>query len=367
MTLNPFFSTPSNYPSKAAVIIDGGYWRQLLHSQNISKVDLVKLSDRLTVPAYRIRSYFFDGRSQDNQSFHDSLQLLDRFEVYLGEIVPRLVHCKKCEKTITIYAQKRVDVALAVELVHLATAKHVDLIVLIAGDRDFIPAIESAKHAGVIIRLVHGPSDTVSDTLLKLVDEKIELSSDYLDSVEVSFEKIPQVIDEVIEAENPEKIKAEIHSTLDLIEEITIQLLSQSTDPSINLSQIGIELKKRDPNWRENTKIKNLNKLVEMDDTRFIVKRQNSHYFISLTKTVQKPVPSEIKSLEDFLLQAITEHFHKTKEKTIALPKLGTLLHQKNPDWKKTDGVKKLSTAFTNFSHLFLVSGTNTKIRIGLK
>ena len=40
--------------------------------------------------------------------------------------------------------QKRVDVALAVEMVHLASTQQVDIITLVAGDMDFLPAIETA-------------------------------------------------------------------------------------------------------------------------------------------------------------------------------------------------------------------------------
>ena len=53
---------PSSYPSRAAVIIDGGYWRKLVENLNITNVDLVKLTDKISAPAYRFRTIFFDGK-----------------------------------------------------------------------------------------------------------------------------------------------------------------------------------------------------------------------------------------------------------------------------------------------------------------
>ncbi|MHA2202506.1 MAG: NYN domain-containing protein, partial [Candidatus Hodarchaeales archaeon] len=189
MVKDSLYSEKQNFPAKAAVVVDGGYWRKIMEEMEIRSVDLVSLTDLICNPAFRIRTYFFDGKTRESQSFHDGLQLLDRFEVYLGEVVTRSFFCPSCQETVEIQAQKRVDVALAVELVHLATTKSVDLIVLLAGDRDFIPAIETAKHAGVIIRLVHGHPKTVSDTLFKLVDEKMELSLDLFTQNKIKYKR----------------------------------------------------------------------------------------------------------------------------------------------------------------------------------
>ncbi len=89
MDNNSPYSEKPNFPAKAAVVVDGGYWRKIIKEMGISSVDLVSLTDALCDPAFRIRTYFFDGKIQNSQSFHDNLQLLDRFEVYLGDVVPR--------------------------------------------------------------------------------------------------------------------------------------------------------------------------------------------------------------------------------------------------------------------------------------
>ena len=52
----------SNFPQKAAVIIDGGYWRKVEEKCEISNVDLCAFSEYLCRPAFRIRTLFFDGK-----------------------------------------------------------------------------------------------------------------------------------------------------------------------------------------------------------------------------------------------------------------------------------------------------------------
>ena len=75
------------FPYKGAVIIDGGYWRAGLEDLKIKNVNLLQLTDLIAEPAYRVRTLFYDGKRQENQSFHDSLRLLQRFDVYLGDVV----------------------------------------------------------------------------------------------------------------------------------------------------------------------------------------------------------------------------------------------------------------------------------------
>jgi hypothetical protein len=89
MVKDSIYSEIQNFPAKAAVVVDGGYWRKIIKEIGVNSVDLLSLTDILCKPAFRIRTYFFDGKTQVSQSFHDGLQLLDRFEVYLGGLLRR--------------------------------------------------------------------------------------------------------------------------------------------------------------------------------------------------------------------------------------------------------------------------------------
>jgi len=374
MDNNSPYSEKPYFPAKAAVVVDGGYWRKIIKEMGISSVDLVSLTDALCNPAFRIRTYFFDGKIQNSQSFHDNLQLLDRFEVYLGDVVPRPFSCPSCRETFQVPAQKRVDVALAVELVHLATTSRVDLIVLLAGDRDFIPAIETAKHAGVILRLVHGPPKTVSDTLFKLVDEKIELSLDYFkeNHIKTVRRKKREFKPELIrKQEDEERIKVEkgIETITKTIETILLNLISKSSDNYIHLSRIGIELNKIEPKWKEKTQIKHLKDIIRLAERKFTLKVKNKHYYITTTRKIspekitKKKVPD---SVEKFIIEAITEHFTQNQSKSISIIKLGTLLHKKNPGWKQKYGIKQLKTALDMLGEKLIISGEQNEIIIKL-
>ncbi|MHA2247220.1 MAG: NYN domain-containing protein [Candidatus Hodarchaeales archaeon] len=356
------------FPSKAAVVVDGGYWRKVIKEIGISSVDLVSLTDFICYPAFRIRTYFFDGKTRESQSFHDGLQLLDRFEVYLGEVVPRQFFCPSCQETVQVLAQKRVDVALAVELVHLATSQQIDLIVLIAGDRDFIPAIETAKHAGVILRLIHGPPKTVSNTLFKLVDEKVELSVDFFKQNKINYKR-RKTIREIGEKQEEEKInlETEIETISTIVESILVDLISKTSKKFIPLSRIGIELNRIEPNWKEKTKIKHLKDLIGKAEKRFEIKERKKHYYISTTKKVSTGKKTkEPASFDKFLTNTITEFFTDNQTESISIIQLGTLLHKKNPIWKKKFEVKQLKTALESLGDKLILSGERNSLKIKL-
>ncbi|MHA2226458.1 MAG: NYN domain-containing protein [Candidatus Hodarchaeales archaeon] len=364
------FETHS-FPSKAAVVVDGGYWRKIIEEIGISSVDLVSLTDFICLPAFRIRTYFFDGKTQKSQSFHDGLQLLDRFEVSLGEVVPRPFSCPSCQETVQILAQKRVDVALAVELVHLATSRQIDLIVLIAGDRDFIPAIETAKHAGVILRLIHGHPKTVSDTLFKLVDEKVELSVDFFKQNKINYRRKKTIRKQQKGKQDKETLKLEtdIETITTKIESILVDLISKTSKEYIPLSRIGIELNRIEPKWREKAKTKHLKDLIGMAEKKFKIKVQKKHYYISTTKKVstgKKGKTKEPASLDKFLINTITDYFTDNQTKSLSIIQLGSLLHKKNPNWKKKYEVKQLNTALESLGDNLILSGERNSLRIKL-
>lgn len=170
------------FPQKAVVIIDGGYWESIRKKIGYPEIDLVKLSEDLCKPAYRLRTYYFDGKAEERQSIHDQLEMNERFEVVLGDVVPREIKCPLCNQKFVRNEQKRVDVQLATSLVHFATSKQADLIVLLAGDRDFLPVVEIAKSEMVILKLVYGSKKLagVATGLQKAADERVKITEKYL-------------------------------------------------------------------------------------------------------------------------------------------------------------------------------------------
>ncbi|GAI74122.1 unnamed protein product, partial [marine sediment metagenome] len=59
-----------------------------------------------------------------------------------------------------IFYQKRVDLRLGLDLGSLVSTGKVEETAIVAGDSDFIPAVDFAKEKGVVTLLVHGPFKT---------------------------------------------------------------------------------------------------------------------------------------------------------------------------------------------------------------
>lgn len=76
------------------------------------------------------------------------------------------------------FQQKEVDVALATDLVRLAWTGQLAQAHLVAGDRDFRPAVLEARRAGAQVKLWHGPPGSFSPELAMACDATEALPSD---------------------------------------------------------------------------------------------------------------------------------------------------------------------------------------------
>ena len=80
------------------------------------------------------------------------------------------------------FIQKRVDIALAADLVRLSCGRMIQKAVLVTGDSDFMPAIEAAKDAGVLVTLYYSQS-SIHDELLSAVDEGSVMDQELISQV----------------------------------------------------------------------------------------------------------------------------------------------------------------------------------------
>ncbi len=103
-----------------------------------------------------------------------NLERLNRFVIRLG----RLQYIEG------EYRQKMIDVLLSVDLVRLSWRRDIQKAILITGDSDFVPAINEAKDAGVIVGVFYGNHEAIRihDELYKLADERYEIDSELLNS-----------------------------------------------------------------------------------------------------------------------------------------------------------------------------------------
>ena len=150
------------------------------------KIDLGRFSDLLCGEYERLRTYYYTcmpfqscpvtdeerRRFASMDKFVYTLRKLPRFEVKLGRL-----GCVGGE-----YVQKRVDIALAVDLVRLSCGRMIGKAVIVTGDSDFVPAIEAAKEAGVLVTLYYSPS-SIHDELLSAVDESAIIDQNLISEV----------------------------------------------------------------------------------------------------------------------------------------------------------------------------------------
>ncbi len=321
----------SVFPQKCAVIIDGGYWEKIRESLGNPEIDLLKLSEFLSKPAYRMRTYYFDGKHKARQSVHDQLEMLERFEVILGDVVEREIKCHLCKKSYKIYEQKRVDVMIAVNLVHLASTKQVDTIVLLAGDRDFLPVVEVAKTAGVVIRLAYGirGSSKVAPGLLKSADERIKITESLIQPFKIKTEE------ETIEKEKIEALFVEDrHDLLVQVEDAIKELIKTKGKDQISPGELGFFLKEKGIQF-----IGTLTNLLGNLKENIILVEDGESKKITIQDEKEIALLINIGLKEDkaalFLFKTLNELLKEVEETTIPVIHLNNSMYQKNPDWKK--------------------------------
>ena len=169
---------------KAAVFIDGGY----LNKINVRKykLDYQKMIDSLLGGMELWRSYYYNcppyrssspseedkERYNRTMSFYNRLQKISRMTVRLGKLKFR----GDDKVGGPIFEQKQVDLMLGLDIASVCLSGKVELVILLSGDGDMLPAVKTAKDENIIVRLAHGASDTYDQALWDEADERIALN-----------------------------------------------------------------------------------------------------------------------------------------------------------------------------------------------
>ena len=177
---------------RIANFIDGAYLQYLLKEEfGEPQVDMGKIAHELADNREILRTYFYDclpyqsapptadeaNRFSKKQRFFHSLERLPRFEVRKG----RLEYRGNKVNGQPIFEQKRVDILLGVDLVLLAAKHQITDAAVLAGDSDFLPAIEVAKQEGDVIHLFHGSRP--HHDLVPTCDERFQINQAFIDQV----------------------------------------------------------------------------------------------------------------------------------------------------------------------------------------
>ena len=188
-----------------AIFIDGGYVdRVFAGSSGRVRVDLDRLGERVRRMVEddsigdvdRLRTYYYvcppyqdhpatpeqRERTAGYDRFKLAAQQLRRFEVREGRLERRGVG----PDGRPVFQQKRVDLMLGLDFALISSKRQITHAALIAGDSDFIPAVDVAKQEGISVRLFHGHGrsagnrSTYADELWIAADERYELTREFL-------------------------------------------------------------------------------------------------------------------------------------------------------------------------------------------
>lgn len=113
------------------------------------------------------------------------MESLPRYTVKLGKLLYRGLD-KNTNKP--IFNQKGVDVLLSIEMVTLAARNQITDAILIAGDSDFIPAVQAVKDLGVTVTLYHSQNPKNYHRELWLIcDDRVPITDKLINSVKYNM------------------------------------------------------------------------------------------------------------------------------------------------------------------------------------
>lgn len=180
-----------NMVSKIAVFIDGGYLANVLKRHfGEPRLDYARIVDWICEDDELFRTYYYDCLPYQSsiptdeerqmvsrkQRFLTALKRLDRFTVREG----RLEYRGTADDGTPVFQQKRIDLQIGLDIATVVAMKRADIVAILSGDSDLLPALNMAKDTGVIVRLVHGPRGTYHNDLWDAADERKQISPEVI-------------------------------------------------------------------------------------------------------------------------------------------------------------------------------------------
>ena len=179
--------------SRTCVFVDGGYFQKVLEKEfDRAPIDFARLGTTMAqgfepylrtyyynctpyqsnVPTEQERSLFANA-----ERFYASLRRVPNLQLRMGRLAFRGI---SQDTRLPIFEQKRVDVQLAVDLVTLAFSRQIATAAVMAGDSDFIPAVNAAKDQGVRVVLYSSIRNPAHRDLLAAADERRLIDASFI-------------------------------------------------------------------------------------------------------------------------------------------------------------------------------------------
>ena len=167
------------------VFIDGSNLFWACRAQKF-KIDLKKLVDELVNGRSLLRPCYYcatpENPDQRQMNFHRMLK-------YLGfRVVPKTLKSRLDKNGKEIYVEKGVDVALVTEMLSMAFKNAYDVAILVAGDDDYVGAVEEIKSMGKRVEIAAFERDL--DKKVNLISADLKMSADLFTPLEQIKDKI---------------------------------------------------------------------------------------------------------------------------------------------------------------------------------
>lgn len=170
---------------RAMIFIDGSnLYRNLKSAELPTKLNFQKFVEKLATGCTLIKTFYYNSpvpqeampeEYKKQRSFFSKISSIPRFELIKGRLEKRKVTVDGKEGI--TYAEKGVDVNLAVDLIRFAILNKYDVAILVSEDGDFVPAVKVVQEEGkrVIVALANKGYH-----LRNTCDDKIILDAEYL-------------------------------------------------------------------------------------------------------------------------------------------------------------------------------------------
>ncbi len=171
---------------RVAIFIDGGYLDKIQESLGIY-INYKKFIDCIVKDMPFLRAYYYHCPPyQSNPPTEFEKKLIakkSKFFEYLRKIDQVEVRLGRLAKKGDVFVQKAADILLAVDFVSLSLQSSIGSAFLVAGDSDFVPAVQAAKNAGVSVQLLYGGmQDRIRPELWDICDKRICMDMEFFKS-----------------------------------------------------------------------------------------------------------------------------------------------------------------------------------------
>jgi len=173
-----------NKLDRVMVFIDGSnLYHSLKNYCQRTDIDIGRLCEKMVEKRRLVRIYYYNAivgmkqepeRYRNQQNFFNSVRAVPYTELRLG----RLVYTNAWPSSPPY--EKGIDIMLTTDLLTHSFKRNYDTCILVAGDTDYVDAIQAVKNNGQNVEVALFGKNTTSRTLRDVADRVIELDGRYL-------------------------------------------------------------------------------------------------------------------------------------------------------------------------------------------